>query len=106
MLKILVIGDSGVGKTSLLKQYVDKSVASHKPTIGSDFLKKEIMVENSQVTLTIWDTAGQEQYQSLGSSYYRGSDCCALVFDLTEPKSFESLTAWKQRFLEGAAPTN
>lgn len=110
-LKIVVLGDSGVGKTTLLQQYVTskdpskaKDIGKSKPTIGADFQKKEIMVDNQQVTLQLWDTAGQEKFQSLGYAFYRGSDSCALVFDLTSQKSFDALSRWKEGFLTNAAP--
>ena len=99
-LKIVVLGDSGVGKTTLLQQYVTAKATGHsKPTIGADFQKKEIMIDNQQVTLQLWDTAGQEKFQSLGYAFYRGADSCALVFDLTSQKSFDTLTRWKEGFL-------
>ena len=56
------------------------------------------------VTLQIWDTAGQEKFQSLGFAFYRGADCCALCFDLTNPASFEALDKWKDGFIENAGP--
>lgn len=104
-LKIVILGDSGVGKTTLLQQYVTQKVSGHsKPTIGADFSKKEVMIDNNIVNLQIWDTAGQEKFQSLGYAFYRGADCCALVFDITSQKSFENLSRWKQGFLEHAGP--
>lgn len=106
-LKIVILGDSGVGKTTLLQQYVNKKVNAHsKPTIGADFSKKEITIDNQIVTLQIWDTAGQEKFQSLGYAFYRGADCCALVYDITNQKSFEDLTRWRDGFIEHAAPTD
>ena len=77
-----------------------------KPTIGADFAKKEIVVDDTTVTLQIWDTAGQERFQSLGYAFYRGADCCCLVYDITNAKSFESLAKWKQTFLDNAAPND
>lgn len=62
------------------------------------------MIDNSVVTLQIWDTAGQEKFQSLGYAFYRGADCCALVYDITNQKSFENLTKWRDGFIEHAAP--
>jgi Ras-related protein Rab-7A len=62
-LKIVILGDSGVGKTTLLQQYVSQKVSQHsKPTIGADFSKKEVMIDNTIITLQIWDTAGQEKF--------------------------------------------
>lgn len=99
-LKIIILGDSGVGKTSLLRQYINKQfIYQYKATIGADFLMKEIKIDNQIVQLQIWDTAGQEKYHSLGSSFYRNSDCCVLVFDKTDPKSFESIENWRNEFL-------
>ena len=83
-LKIVILGDSGVGKTTLLQQYLNGKVTGQsKPTIGADFSKKEILIDNTVVTLQIWDTAGQEKFQSLGYAFYRGADCCALTYDMT-----------------------
>ncbi len=104
-LKIVILGDSGVGKTTLLQQYLNGKVTGNaKPTIGADFSKKEVMIDNQLVTLQIWDTAGQEKFQSLGYAFYRGADCCILVYDITTQKSFENLTKWKDGFIENAGP--
>uniref|UniRef100_A0A8C3Y9J8 RAB7A, member RAS oncogene family n=3 Tax=Passeriformes TaxID=9126 RepID=A0A8C3Y9J8_CATUS len=80
LLKVIILGDSGVGKTSLMNQYVNKKFSNqYKATIGADFLTKEVMVDDRLVTMQIWDTAGQERFQSLGVAFYRGADCCVLV---------------------------
>ncbi|UKZ46272.1 hypothetical protein TrVGV298_000473 [Trichoderma virens] len=80
LLKVIILGDSGVGKTSLMNQYVNKKFsASYKATIGADFLTREVLVDDRQVTMQLWDTAGQERFQSLGVAFYRGADCCVLV---------------------------
>eukprot|EP00922_Rhytidocystis_sp_ex-Travisia-forbesii_P065327 GHVS01097069.1.p1 GENE.GHVS01097069.1~~GHVS01097069.1.p1 ORF type:complete len:211 (+),score=34.23 GHVS01097069.1:30-662(+) len=105
LLKVIILGDSGVGKTSLMNQYVNKKFTNqYKATIGADFLTKDVVIDDKQVTLQIWDTAGQERFQSLGVAFYRGADCCVLVFDLTNPKSFESLDSWRDEFLVQASP--
>jgi len=103
LLKVILLGDSGVGKTSLMDRYVNKKYSiQYKATIGADFLTKEVEVDGKLVTLQIWDTAGQERFQSLGNSFYRGADCCILVFDVTNVKSFEALDTWRSEFLAQA----
>jgi Ras-related protein Rab-7A len=105
LLKAIIIGDSGVGKTSLMNQYVNKRFsAAYKATIGADFLTREVMVDDRLVTMQIWDTAGQERFQSLGVAFYRGADCCVLVFDVNSAKSFETLDSWRDEFLIQASP--
>mmetsp|Transcript_21488 Transcript_21488/g.19554 ORF Transcript_21488/g.19554 Transcript_21488/m.19554 type:complete len:211 (+) Transcript_21488:100-732(+) len=105
LLKIVILGDSGVGKTSLMNQYVNKRFSSqYKATIGADFLTKDVMIDDKLVTLQIWDTAGQERFQSLGVAFYRGADACILVYDITSDKSFEQLNSWRDEFLSQANP--
>jgi len=105
LLKVIILGDSGVGKTSLMNQYVNKKFSSqYKATIGADFLTKEVMVDDRLVTMQIWDTAGQERFQSLGVAFYRGADCCVLVYDVNNAKSFETLSSWMDEFLVQASP--
>jgi len=105
LLKVIILGDSGVGKTSLMNQYVNKKFStSYKATIGADFLTKEVTVDDRIVTLQLWDTAGQERFQSLGVAFYRGADCCVLVYDVNSPKSFETLDSWRDEFLIQASP--
>jgi Ras-related protein Rab-7A len=99
MLKVLLLGDAGVGKTCLLNQFVNREfTAQYKATIGSDFSSKQIDVDGKFVTLQIWDTAGQERFQSLGPTFYRGTDCCILVYDVTRPPSFEGINKWRTEF--------
>ncbi|ORC92060.1 putative rab7 GTP binding protein [Trypanosoma theileri] len=99
LLKIIILGDSGVGKTSLMHQYVNKKFDSrYKATIGADFLTKELEINGQLVTLQIWDTAGQERFQSLGSAFYRGADACILVFDVTQQESFAHISSWLEEF--------
>jgi len=102
LLKVIILGDSGVGKTSLMNRYHSgKFTGQYKATIGADFLSKEVNVYGSdrKATLQIWDTAGQERFQSLGVAFYRGADACLLVYDVTDPRSFENLNTWKSEFL-------
>lgn len=94
-----------MGKTSLMNQYVTRKFSNqYKATIGADFLTKETMVDDCSVTLQLWDTAGQERFQSLGVAFYRGADCCVLVYDITMPNTFKSLDSWRDEFLIQASP--
>jgi len=105
LLKVIILGDSGVGKTSLMNMYVNKKFSNqYKATIGADFLTKEVTVKERLVTMQIWDTAGQERFQSLGVAFYRGADSCVLVFDVNVSKSFENLDSWRDEFLIQAGP--
>lgn len=107
LLKVIILGDSGVGKTSLMNQYVNKRFSTaYKATIGADFLVKEVMIGEKLVTLQIWDTAGQERFQSLGVAFYRGADSCVLVYDVTDAKTFTNLDSWMDEFLVHAVPRN
>lgn len=88
-----------------MNQYVNKKFnIQYRATIGADFLTKEVMVDDRLVTLQIWDTAGQERFQSLGVAFYRGADCCVLVFDVNSAKTFDNLDSWRDEFLIQAAP--
>jgi Ras-related protein Rab-7A len=96
---------NSVGKTSLMHRYhSNKFTGQYKATIGADFLSKQLAISTNpnnppqQVTLTIWDTAGQERFQSLGKAFYRGSDACILVYDVTDRSSFDELRKWKEEF--------
>jgi Ras-related protein Rab-7A len=102
LLKVVVLGDAGVGKTSLVKQYVEGTFdESYKPTIGADFLTKDITLPKlGQQKLQIWDTAGQERFRSMAKSFYRGADACVLVYDIYDVKTFQNLDMWKKEFLD------
>ncbi|CAD6233545.1 unnamed protein product [Miscanthus lutarioriparius] len=107
LLKVIILGDSGVGKTSLMNQYVNSKFSNqYKATIGADFLTKEVQIDDRLFTLQIWDTAGQERFQSLGVAFYRGADCCVLVYDVNVTKSFEKLNNWREEFLIQASPSD
>jgi Ras-related protein Rab-7A len=78
----------------------------YKATIGADFLTKEVQIDDRIFTLQIWDTAGQERFQSLGVAFYRGADCCVLVYDVNVMKSFDNLNNWREEFLIQASPSD
>ncbi|XP_003375392.1 GTP-binding protein YPT7 [Trichinella spiralis] len=96
LLKVIILGDSGVGKTSLMNQYVNKRFSNqYKATIGADFLTKDVVVDDRFVTMQIWDTAGQERFQSLGVAFYRGADCCVLILNIFLSLCLETKLIWK-----------
>ncbi|GMY14841.1 ras-related protein RABC2a [Fagus crenata] len=90
--KILLIGDSAVGKSSLLVSFISNSVEDLSPTIGVDFKIKLLTVGGKKLKLTIWDTAGQERFRTLTSSYYRGAQGIILVYDVTRRDTFTNLS--------------
>ncbi len=93
-----------MGKTSIIKRYVqNKFIPIYKPTIGADFLTKDVLVGEQPVALQCWDTAGQEKYRSLSAAFYKGANCCVLVYDLTDGKSFSNLDEWRDRFLASSS---
>ncbi|KAI8981458.1 P-loop containing nucleoside triphosphate hydrolase protein [Pilobolus umbonatus] len=102
ILKVVLIGDGGVGKTSLRNQYIHKKFTNaYKATIGADFIAKEVETEDGRkIMMQIWDTAGQERFQSLGVAYYRGADACILVYDVNNYLSFQHLERWREDFLK------
>ncbi|KAL1918265.1 uncharacterized protein VTP21DRAFT_2925 [Calcarisporiella thermophila] len=104
ILKVVIIGDGGVGKTSLRNQFIHRRFTNqYKATIGADFITKQVFLGERSVTLQIWDTAGQERFQSLGVAFYRGADACILVYDVTDYLSFEHLERWRSEFIKQAA---
>jgi small GTP-binding protein len=98
LMKIVVAGNSGCGKSSLLQQYVDKTFnASFVATIGVDFKIKQLSLNSGKTAkLQLWDTAGQERFRTIVASYWRGADGVAFVFDVTDMASFESVKQWAE----------
>ena len=74
-------------------------MSAYKPTIGADFFSSDIRIDGREVGLQLWDTAGQERFLSIGHSFYHGSDCCVIVFDVTKESSFENVKIWKKEFV-------
>ena len=95
VIKILTLGDSGVGKTSIIQKFVnDKFNQNMLSTIGVDFQSKVIIINNTKIKLKIWDTTGQERFKTLTSQYYNGADGALLIFDVTSKLSFERINFW------------
>mmetsp|Transcript_22688 Transcript_22688/g.25573 ORF Transcript_22688/g.25573 Transcript_22688/m.25573 type:complete len:204 (+) Transcript_22688:160-771(+) len=97
LFKLLLIGDSGVGKSCLLVRFADNSYSdNYISTIGVDFKIRTIDVDGKTIKLQIWDTAGQERFRTITSSYYRGAHGIIVVYDVTEPQSFKNVQNWMQ----------
>lgn len=99
---MLLIGDSGVGKTSLADMFRKGRISSSvHPTIAADFYKMPVKLENGQTALLqLWDTAGQERFQSIANKFYKGADCCVIVYDVTSQDSFQNCQKWYDYFLQ------
>jgi Ras-related protein Rab-18 len=94
-LKILIIGESGVGKSSILLRFTDDLFdAQQAATIGVDFKVKTLTVDGNKTKLAIWDTAGQERFRTLTPSYYRGAQGAILVYDVSSRETFSKLNIW------------
>mmetsp|Transcript_81257 Transcript_81257/g.252187 ORF Transcript_81257/g.252187 Transcript_81257/m.252187 type:complete len:218 (-) Transcript_81257:16-669(-) len=95
LFKLVLIGDSGAGKSSLLLRFADDTFTeSYITTIGVDFRFKTIAIGKKSVKLQIWDTAGQERFRTITSAYYRGADAIVLVYDVTDRESFQHVDDW------------
>jgi len=95
MFKLLIIGNSSVGKTSFLFRYADDSFTSaFVSTVGIDFKVKTVFRQDKRVKLQIWDTAGQERYRTITTAYYRGAMGFILMYDVTSEESFSSVHDW------------
>jgi len=95
LFKYIIIGDTGVGKSCLLLQFTDKRFQPvHDLTIGVEFGARMVTIDNRQIKLQIWDTAGQESFRSITRSYYRGAAGALLVYDITRRDTFKHLSRW------------
>lgn len=95
LFKLVLIGDSGVGKSCLLLRFADDSFTdSYISTIGVDFRFRTVNIDNKTVKLQIWDTAGQERFRTITSAYYRGAHGIIMVYDVSNAESFEHVEEW------------
>ncbi|XP_061304565.1 ras-related protein Rab-10-like isoform X3 [Pezoporus flaviventris] len=109
LVKIVMAGESCVGKTSIVRRYTEPSsppagapTSSYLATIGIDFKVKAVTFNDTRVKLQIWDTAGQERFHTLSTSYFRGAQGFVLVYDITNLDSFHSITSWMRDIHEKA----
>nr|CCA22973.1 Rab5 family GTPase putative [Albugo laibachii Nc14] len=104
--KVVLLGDTGVGKSSLVLRFVTNNFRPYsESTIGASFMSKMIMVENTPIKYQIWDTAGQEKYHSLAPMYYRGAAAAIVVYDITRKQSLATLKNWVKE-LKQLGPEN
>jgi len=92
--KVVLIGESGVGKTSIISRYISNTFSSQQlPTTGANFVSKMVLLEdeNKSLKFEIWDTAGQEKFRSLAKVFYKNAAVCVLVYDITRKTSFEEI---------------
>ena len=106
LFKILIIGESGVGKTCFLLRYAENSfVANHLLTIGIDFKIKMLELDGKVIKLQIWDTAGQDRFRTITKTYYKGSQGVILVYDVCDEKSFGNVKNWVNQIEQNAKST-
>ena len=100
--KMVVLGDGGVGKTSLIRRFIDKTFKTdYKSTIGvSHLVKKYPLNENVTVTLNMWDLAGQDMFRSVRKMYFQGAEAAAIVYDVSRPETFEHMDVWMKEIEE------
>lgn len=99
-LKVIVVGNGQVGKTSMITRFARGIFTNeYKKTIGVDFLEKKLYLNSigEEITFLLWDTAGQEEYDAITRTYYKGAGACILAFSTTDRASFEAITSWHQK---------
>ncbi|XP_070789025.1 ras-related protein Rab-23 [Pituophis catenifer annectens] len=107
-IKVVVVGNGAVGKSSMIQRYCKGIFTKdYKKTIGVDFLEREMQVNDEDVRLMLWDTAGQEEFDAITKAYYRGAQACVLVFSTVDRESFEAIPTWREKVVSevGEIPT-
>nr|XP_020666482.1 ras-related protein Rab-13 [Pogona vitticeps] len=103
LFKLLLIGDSGVGKTCLIIRFAENNFnRTYISTIGIDFKIRTVEIEGKRIKLQVWDTAGQERFKTITTAYYRGAMGIILVYDITDEKSFENIQNWMKSIKEAS----
>ncbi len=94
LIKMVLIGDSDVGKTAFFDSFLYNKQKSSSPTIGVDFGFKTLLLNDKTIKVQLWDTAGQERFRSITQNYYRGSDIVVIMYDITNRKTFDNIDLW------------
>jgi len=95
ILKVVLVGDTSVGKTNIMTKYISNEFNSNsKATVGVELGTKNFIIDGKSIKAQIWDTAGQERYRSITSAYYKGAKGCLLVYDITNQSSFDNIDKW------------
>ena len=104
--KVLLLGDTTVGKTCFLMKYTDKTFQDvHISTIGLDYrLKSMVLKSGKNIKLQIWDTAGQDRFRAITKNYYKGANGIILIYDVTSPKTYDNVKNWVTQIREEASP--
>ena len=93
-MKVAFLGESGVGKTTIIQSFHNVDITNQTPTLGASFSMHYVNIDNDIIRLKIWDTAGQEKFKSLAPLYFRDSQIIVLVYSVTDPDSFKALETW------------
>ena len=102
--KIVIVGDSGVGKTNLVKRFIQNTFSLNtQATVGCEFFSNNYYINDKLFKIELWDTAGQERYKSITSAYYKGARGAILVYDVTNTASFNNVDRWFQEIKECSA---
>ena len=105
--KLIVVGETNVGKTSLIKQYIDNIFSEEKiATVGYDTITKEIAIEDRKIKLNIWDTCGQEQYRTINQMFVKNSKIALLVYDITQKDTFNELKNYWYTYITNSLGKN
>ncbi|KAH9011347.1 GTPase [Lactarius hengduanensis] len=105
LFKIILTGDTQVGKSNLLSRFVRNEFnVESRSTIGVEFATRTITVDDKRVKAQVWDTAGQERYRAITAAYYRGAVGALLMYDVTKPSTFASVKKWVEELREHASP--
>lgn len=106
IIKIVVVGNANAGKTSIIKRYCyNEMTKNYKATIGTDFAVKTITINNVTVMIQFWDIAGQERFGTMTNHYYRDAHGALIVFDMTDPASFQGVVKWRDDIDRKMQPT-